>query len=432
MRRLHLQIFRALVATGVLCLGVTMLAAWLLRGESQRMPRFVQDMGAFIVADLPEDDQAAFEHGLRQRAKRLHASLSVWDQDGRLIAQVGRRLGPKQLTGRERVAFDHLGKNVRIGLPDGRWLGISFEDPSADFTRGRVAMGLLMVLGTLLLGSYLAARRITRRLERLERAVSRLGAGDLAARVEVRGRDEIARLARAFNHSFDRIAGLLQQQRRMLQSASHELRSPLARLRMAMELLTEPTCTDEARKRLRLEAARDVEELDALIGDLLLAERLSDTELEKRFADVPLMPIVVSEAGRVSASFSGVDVTISGDARMLRGLIRNLLENARRYGKDPLTARLTIEGREVVLCVEDAGEGVAEAERARIFEPFYRPAGHREGKDGGVGLGLSLVKNIAEHHGGSVRYVPSKSGSCFEVRLPLSTITSRSASPAPP
>ena len=160
-----------------------------------------------------------------------------------------------------------------------------------------------MVLATLLLGSYLGgqahhapAREARARCHALWRRAG------LDVRVHVRGRDEIARLADAFNRSFDRIAGLLKQQRRMLQSASHELRSPLARLRMALELACEPALSAGERERLRVDATRDIEELDALIGDLLLAGRLADTELPKDFAEVSLRQLVESEASRVSAS----------------------------------------------------------------------------------------------------------------------------------
>jgi len=418
-RRLHLQIFKALVMTGLLSLCVTMAAVSLFRGETQRWPKLVQDLGALIVADLPEGDRAGFEAQLRRRAERLRASISLWSREGELIARVGKRLGPSQLDGSRRGIFDHDDHSVRIRLEDGRTLAIALDDHGASWGAGRFLLAFSMLAGTLMLGSYLAARRITRRLERLERGVTRFGAGDLDVRVQVRGRDEIASLAGAFNRSFDRIAGLLKQQRRMLQSASHELRSPLARVRMALELTTEPELAADARERLRQEATRDIEELDALIGDLLLAGRLADTELPKAFVTVPLRTLVESEAARVSAEVRAADLSVSGDVRMLRSMVRNLLENARRYGRDPIRALLLEEGRELVLRVEDAGDGVPASDRERIFEPFYRRAGHREGVDGGVGLGLALVKTIAEHHGGSVRYRDQGAGSCFEVRLPF-------------
>lgn len=418
-RRLHLQIFRALVMTGLLCLLVAAGVGALFRDQMQRWPSFVEDVGAFLVADLPAGERHEVDRELRRRAAQLHASIALWDHQGRLLGSAGRALGPELLAPSERKsAFDHDDHSIRVRLSDGRTLAIAFNDRSADFGMSKLMPALCLLFVTLLFGSYLAARHITRRLEQLERGVTRFGAGELDVRVEVCGRDEIASLASAFNRSFDRIAGLLKQQRRMLQSASHELRSPLARVRMALELATEPELASDARERLRHEATRDIEELDALIGDLLLAGRLADTELTQAFAVVPLRPIVESEAERVGAQVAAADLQLAGDARMLRSLVRNLLENARRYGRDPIRALLSREGSELVLRVEDAGDGVAPEERERIFEAFYRPVGHREGADGGVGLGLALVKTIAEHHRGSVRYVVRERGSCFEVRLP--------------
>jgi signal transduction histidine kinase len=415
--RLHWQIFRALFLTGLLCLGVTMTAAWLLRGE-ERMPNFLLDVGDFILADMASEP-ASFQQQLSKRAARLHASLSVWNAEGALVARAGKPLGPDKLPLRGRGGWQHdHGDSMRIPLRDGRTLGIMFDDTGGKYKAMWLLCGVGFSLFTLMGGSYVAARRITRRLERLERGVTRFAEGALDVRVQVRGRDEIARLATVFNRSFDRIASLLKHQRRMLQSASHELRSPLARLRMALELATEPGSSDDARERLRLDATRDIEELDALIGDLLLAGRLADTELPKDFVEVSLWPIVQGEAERVSASVSGEAQAVLGNPRMLRSLVRNLLENARRYGRDPLHASVSHAGNEVVLRIQDEGDGVPAGDRERIFEPFYRPPGHREGKDGGVGLGLALVQNIAAHHGGSVRYVPVERGSCFEVRLP--------------
>ena len=416
-RRLHLQIFRALVLTGVICLLLMVGVGKMFGSDHQRWQRLAEDIGGFIVADLPEHDPGAIERDLRVRASRLRASISLWDADGKLLGRAGRSLGPVQLDPDAPHPWFHGDGVMRVRLRDGRTLALAFDERTPFETKLPVMAGVL-ILPSLLLGSWMAARRITRRLELLERGVTRFGAGDLEVRVPVRGRDEIASLARAFNRSFDRIAGLVRQQRRMLQSASHELRSPLARLRMALELATEPEATSSERERLRREASRDIEELDALIGDLLLAGRLADSELPRDFAPVALAPIVREEAERVGATLVGDAPAVEGNARMLRSLVRNLLENARRYGRDPIRARLSSEQGRAMLRVEDAGDGVVESERERIFEAFYRPAGHREGVDGGVGLGLALVRTIAEHHGGTVRYVAGDEGSCFEVCLP--------------
>jgi signal transduction histidine kinase len=276
-----------------------------------------------------------------------------------------------------------------------------------------VALALLAV--AVALGAYPVARRMTRRLERLQQRVEALGAGDLTARVEVEGDDEVGHLARSFNRAADRIERLVNAQRTMLAGASHELRSPLARIRMAVELLS-----DDARPELHTRLAQDIAELDALIGELLLASRLDALEHLECLEEVDLLALLAEEGARTGAEVSGVPVCIQGDPRLLRRLMRNLLENAQRY-----TAGTPIEASVVPLsptgarlCVADRGPGIPEPERERIFAPFYRLAGRREPSDGGVGLGLALVRQIARHHGGEARCVPRDGGgTCFEVVL---------------
>lgn len=267
------------------------------------------------------------------------------------------------------------------------------------------------LIGVAAVGSYPIARRITRRLEQLRKGVEGLGAGDLSSRVPICGRDEVAELARAFNRSADQVQLLVQSQRRMLASASHELRSPMARLRVALELL--PDLPAEEQRELLREANVDIQELDALIGDLLLAGRLGAPEpLQK--VPVDLLALGAEEAARLGAELSGDSVEIQGDPKLLRRLLRNLLENAQRHGAPPVQLQV---GPGPILEVRDRGPGVPESERERIFEAFYRPAGHREG-EGGVGLGLALVRQIVERHGGRVHCLPREGGgSVFRVTL---------------
>jgi signal transduction histidine kinase len=420
MRRLHLSIFGALVAVG-LCCAALVFAISSVRGDTHPAPRFVRDMGALVLEGLPDRDRPGFERGLSRRARRLNASISVWDRDGSLLGAAGKPLArPPILPGTEPV-FSHRQDGLFIKLEDGRLLAVAFHGMNNVFAAKRLAMLALALVMVLMIGSYLAARRITRRLEQLERGVTRFGEGDLATRVPVSGKDEVAQLSVAFNRSFERISGLMRTQRRMLQSASHELRSPLSRLRMAFELLREPSDAGE-RERLFADAERDIAELDALIADLLLAGRLTDAELPKDFARVSLVELLHEETARVSATVEllapASALSVSGNARMLRSLLRNLLENAKRYGREPIGASLGRRGDELFVWVDDRGAPLPESERARIFEAFYRPEGHREGKHGGVGLGLSLVESIAAHHGGSARYLVHDGHSRFEVSLP--------------
>jgi signal transduction histidine kinase len=273
---------------------------------------------------------------------------------------------------------------------------------------------LLLLAAAIAIGAYPVVRRITGRLERLQARVDALGAGHLQARVQVEGCDEVAELARSFNRAAERIERLVNAQKTVLASASHELRSPLTRMRMAVELLPG---TDRPELRARL--SKDIEELDVLIGELLLASRLDALDDLGGTEEVDLLALLAEEASRTGADVSGEAVSIRGDPRMLRRLIRNLLENARRHaGGATVEASVHPLGAGGVrLTVADRGPGVLEGERERIFEPFYRPSGAKE-SDGGVGLGLSLVRQIARRHGGDVRYVPREGGgSLFEVDL---------------
>jgi len=419
--KLQWQIFAALAATGALCVGLAVLIVSLIWEERGRVPRFMQGLGSVLVADLSENDAVAFQEKLEQRAKQLDASISVWDAHGKLVANTGRELRYRDDIIDKRGVYDYSQHIVWIHLDQGGVLALAIGHPPDRPRLFHVSLAVLFA--AILFGSHLAARLITRRLKVLEEGVTKFGHGDLEARVTLPGGDEISRLADAFNHSSTRIAGLVTQQRRLLQSASHELRSPLARLAMALELLAEPDQAAGERERLRADAARDIEELDQLIGDLLLSGRLADSGLPKDFAQVSMTPLLREEAVRVGAALELSDASeiyaVPGNPRMLRSLVRNLLENARRHGQTPIRTALRREARgELVLTVDDSGAGVAEAEREKIFEPFYRPRGHRETQDGGVGLGLFLVKSLVEHHGGKVRYVPLAQGSRFEVRLP--------------
>jgi two-component system OmpR family sensor kinase len=201
-----------------------------------------------------------------------------------------------------------------------------------------------------------------------------------------------------------------------LANASHELRSPLARIRMAVELVQ-----DGAPEPIRIELARNIAELDQLIGELLLASRLDAAAGQPGPAVlVELADLVVEECARIGASCTVEPVRTFGDPALLRRMVRNLLENGQRHGGGT-SVELTLtkgEGPEIRLEVADGGPGVPENEREAIFAPFYRLGGASEA-DGGAGLGLSLVRQIARHHGGDAECIERRGGGCvFRVTLP--------------
>lgn len=413
MRRLYLQIYLTF-------LGILLLFGVLVSLCSLLIPVHLQDhltgLGIVLSELLPEPDRpiAELQAAVTRLGQLLPIHLAVRSPDGALLAAVGAPLPapPPEQRAPGWIRARGAGPTVALSLPDGRLVVARWRPPHRLLAL-LGALGLLAI--AIALGAYPIVRRMTRRLERLQTRVEALGAGDLTARVKVEGHDEVAKLASSFNRAADRIERLVNAQRTMLAGASHELRSPLARMRMAIELLPRA-----GRPELQARLAQDIAELDGLIGELLLASRLDTLEHLEHTEEVDLLALLAEEGARGAADVSGTPVCIQGDPRMLRRLMRNLFENARRYA-DGAPVEATVEPLPPTgarLCIADRGPGVPEQERERIFAPFYRPLGMRERGDGGVGLGLALVCQIARHHGGEARCVPRHGGgTCFEVTL---------------
>jgi signal transduction histidine kinase len=270
---------------------------------------------------------------------------------------------------------------------------------------------LVLVAAAIGVAAYPIVRQLTRRLERLQRGVESLGAGDLAARVAVEGQDEVARLAESFNGAAGRIEQLVRAHQSLLANASHELRTPLARIRLALEMLK-----SSADPKIKAGLELDIAELDSLVEEILLASRLNAVAHSEVSEDIDLLALAAEECARYDdVQLEGEQIRLRGDARLLRRLLRNLLENAKRHGAPPTQVRLRREGDRIVLKVWDRGPGPAAAEFEQVFTPFYRRDG---GSSTGNGLGLSLVRQIARRHGGDARCTPMEDGrGCFVVSL---------------
>ncbi len=417
-RRLFLQVYLTLLGIIVLFGALAAIGWWLTHDEHPRAD-LRRGIGTVLAESLPPPGapRAEIEAALARMGGELDARISLFGADGALLGSLGNPLeAPEERPEGWRA---DKGRAYALPLPDGRLVLVR---PERDRPHAP-AIGFLAALALLALavaiGAWPLARRLARRLERLQSRVEALGAGDLTARVEVEGRDEIAALARSFNRAAERIQALVEAQRETLAAASHELRSPLARIRMAVELLAENG--DPA---LRARVERDVEELDELIEEILLASRLNTLERPAHRERIDLHALAAEEAARAGADFAGEPATATGEGRLLARLVRNLLDNAARHAPgSPAEVTLEVRDGRAVLRVSDRGPGVPEDERERLFEPFYRRPGIKEGEDKGVGLGLYLVRQIARRHGGEVACRPREGGgACFEVSLPLARV----------
>ncbi len=396
--RLYVRLWLAVVGT-VLLLSLLMGWAWRASRDERNPP--VREVVVHDEAGQVIGRAQGSPHGGPGRPPRFEVETS----DGRhLLIEFSRPGGP----------------------PPGALMGGPPGSHGGAWWGGRQPLSfvwlLVLVSLAVALGAYPIIRRLTKRLEALQRGVERWGAGDLSARVQVEGGDEVAFLAARFNHAAERIEQLLASHKTLLANASHELRSPLARIRMGLELMGDSGGPQ------REELRRSIQELDQLIDEILLASRLDATQGEHEPMEaVDLLGLAAEECARVGAELQapepgtdGHGLVVHASPRLMRRLLRNLLENARRHGAGQVQLALRIVGSQAEVRVSDRGPGIPADQRQRIFEPFYRLPGASE-REGGVGLGLALVKSIAERHGGRVHCEDRPGGgACFVLCVPLS------------
>lgn len=408
--RLFWRIYLTLLASLAL-VAILGGAAWRLIEEP--IPRPALELAgrlagaALPVPSAPEGEQQA---ALERIAEAVRGDLTLYAADGRAIAAVGRPVQPpppREARGVFRRGHPPL---FDVMLPDGRRLLVHFPHPPRE-----PIWRLVRTLGAVVIAVGLAAfpvvRRLTRRLDRLREGAAAWGGGALSARIPVDGRDEVAAVARTFNEAAASIERLMESHKTLLANASHELRSPLARLRMGIEMY-EAAPTES----LKAELARNLGELDTLVEEILLASRLDRIDRLDQRETIDLLALAAEVAAQTGGTVEGASVDIDGDRRLLHRLVRNLLENANKHGRPPVRVEVGAGPRgDARLVVHDSGM-IRDA--SRVFEPFYRGEGASESA-GGWGLGLALVRQIAERHGGTARCESGPGrGTAFIVELP--------------
>jgi signal transduction histidine kinase len=411
MRRLYHKIYLVFLASLLAVLTISGMF-WRMGQAGSPYGQALELVAELASAALPPADASpqAQRQAVERLGRRLRADIALFDQNRTLIAAAGRPLPPPAnpnggwLRVRGAPAWS-------FRLPDGRWI------VARTLLRPPVPLfGLVFFLAAMAIAiaifAYPVVRGLTGRIERLQTGVETLGAGNLATRVAVEGRDEVAQLAASFNRAASRIEELVGAHRLLLANASHELRTPLSRIRLGIELF-------EAKQdaKIKVDLARDIAELDDLIEEILLASRLDVAAAPPAAEDVDLLALAAEECARYEGcTLDGELTVLRGDARLLRRLVRNLLDNAQRHGKPPIRVELRRNGAQATLSVIDAGNGIPPSEREHVFLPFYRLGGDRKS----AGLGLALVRQIARLHGGDAMAVARPDArSCIVIRLPI-------------
>jgi signal transduction histidine kinase len=384
--------------------------------DDQRRPAFALMMELHQARRSYETGGvAALRESLRQMRERTGVSAAIADVNGRDLG-----------TGEDLSRFTRAprrwpGVIVRFDEEHATWYILRFGRRNWLRWWFRPEHVAAMAVVILLL-CWAFARHVTRPVQTLQATVECFGRGEFEQRARADRHDELGQLARTFNQMADRIQTLLAAERRLLGDISHELRSPLARLSLAVELARTGSDRDEYLDRIQKEAER----LNSLVGELLQVTRAEGDPSQLRAEPVQLDELAraIVEDSRIETESrgSGIElhaapVVVHGDAELLRRAIENVIRNAIRYEPTGSAIEVTVDTRGVT--VRDHGPGVPEEVVNRIFDAFYRVEADRARHTGGVGLGLSIAKRAIELHKG--RMVAENANPGLRVRIELPT-----------
>lgn len=299
----------------------------------------------------------------------------------------------------------------------------TFLFPREPFRRGprRVLLWLITVIGLILAGSYLVVRWLFRPLHWLNTGVQEIARGNFAYEVPARTVDELGRLTTSFNHMITQVRQMLQARQQLLLDVSHELRSPLTRMKVALEFVSDQS--------IREQLQRDTRELETMVTELLETERLSSSYGALSKTEIDLVRLVQEVVSAYQGRQPAVQLVAAPDTLLLeidadrvRIALRNVVDNALKYTPPigpPVEIRVFHDAAHASVSVSDHGPGITPEDQAHVFEPFYRVDKSRGRDTGGYGLGLSLTKKIMLAHDGAVLLSSVEGeGSTFTLQLP--------------
>lgn len=449
MSRLRWKLLAAMIALVVITIGTSaLLTRRVTRDQVQRL--LVTRRTGPSAATIRPIEQHMRARGLEDVVPVLdrvgaaaHYRIVLADSQRKVVAK-SRDLDPWTiaLEGAERLTLsrtrggqvERLVLRVRpIAIRDaaGRQLGSAYCLPSGEpqdrlmlreiaATDRRLLTIFLIATAVALLMTFVISRRITRPIEELTRAVHGVGRGEMTARVNVSGRDEIAQLATSFNGMADAIATQQELRRRLVSDVAHELRTPLTNLRCELEAIQDGLTTP------------DPPRIASIHEEVLHLQRLVDDLQELAVADAGALPlhretldlntIVARAAGSAEVALHAEPLLVHVDPTRIRQIVQNLLANALHHSSDDarIHVRVTRNGSDAIVSVRDDGPGIAAEHLERIFERFYRVDEARGRESGGAGLGLAIVRRLVELHGGRVwaESMPGE-GATFTFTIPL-------------
>ena len=417
--RVRVSIFARLLTIMIL-MAVTLLVIvgfffvfFVFPGATAEAAHAFEQFSRGLAATSPDYPTAqAFAHRVHVRI-RYEGPRGSWSTDPHV---------PTILAVRQGTAPYWLGREYHIesGVDGGSYLFVwDYGEHVRDLHSKMLWLLLFLVIGVVCT-AYVFQRRLLRPVRLLDDGVTRMSAGDLNVAVPVVTRDEFGALTDAFNKMVGRVKQMIQARDQLLLDVSHELRSPLTRLKVALALLPE----DENRAGM----VGDLNEMEAMITELLELERMREGR-GVRCVRQDLVPVLTELAEAYNSGPPGVrllmpayEIVLDFDREKIRTVLRNLLENARKYALPdslPVEIEVAQEAAATVVRMRDDGPGIPESDLPNLFEPFYRVDRSRSRKTGGYGLGLSICKRIMEAHGGSIAVTNNPGrGACFVLSFP--------------
>jgi signal transduction histidine kinase len=435
MRSLFSKILLWFVATvAITSVGFVVITASTINATDRR------PLIARVVAYQLEEARHAYETSGRQGLARfMERFRAMFETDAALTDASGKDL----LSGEDRSELIERARQrvlpflwvrrqravVARESPDGKyWFFLLIPREQAGYWF--LSLQHLWQIGIVILLCYGLALYLTSPLRKLQGALERFGQGDFSARAGSDRRDELGELARTFDRMAERIQTLLAAERRLLLDISHELRSPLARLGVAVELARSGEDREAALNRIQKEADR----LNALVGELLEVTRVEGDPQTLRTEPVRLDEVLRQvvddcsiEAAARSCSLelkSAAPATVEGDGELLRRALENVIRNAIRYAPAATAVEITMNGGpgKAVIRIRDYGPGVPEEALPRIFDAFYRVDSDRNRASGGTGLGLAIARRAVELHKGKLQARNANPGLLVEMELPVAAV----------